>query len=116
MADITNTPQTDLIISMQSIMKSAIKQLKENGVDDIRITHLVKEMLPTSAITIWTKDDYTQSAFELGLIDEGESISDDTAEGISEYIMDNHDASIGVNWDVIEIAVEQILMEERAYD
>jgi hypothetical protein len=116
MADITNTPQTDLIISMQSIIKSAIKQLKENGVDDIRITHLVQEMLPTSAIAIWTKEDYTQAAFELGLIDEIEIISDDTAQGITEYIMNKHDATIGINWDVVEIAVQQILMEERAYD
>jgi hypothetical protein len=115
MDNIINTPQTDMIISMQSIIKSAIKQLKENGVDDIRITHLVQEMLPTSAITIWTKEDYTHSAFELELIDKGECLSDDTAEAIADYIMDNHDASIGVNWDVIEEAVQQILTEEKAY-
>ena len=102
MDSIIKTPQTDVVLSMSSIIASAINRMKEVGVDDIRIAHILKECLPTSAIAIWTKSDFTQSARDLGLIEPEESLTDEQSQEIAEALMNDHDATIGINWDVID--------------
>lgn len=102
MDNLIKTPQTDVVLSMSSIIASAINRMKEAGVDDIRIAHILKECLPTSAITIWTKTDFTQSARDLGLIEPKESLTDEQSKEIAEALMNTHDATIGINWDVID--------------
>ena len=102
MDNLIETPQTDLVMSMSSIISSAIKRMKEAGVGDIRIAHILKECLPTSAITIWTKEDFTQSARDLGLIGPSEVLTDEQSTEIAEALMNTHDATIGINWDVID--------------
>ena len=115
MDNLIETPQTDLVMSMSSIISSAIKRMKEAGVNDIRIAHILKECLPTSAITIWTKEDFTQSARDIGLIGTDGALTDKESTAIAEALMNTHDATVGINWEVIDEAIINTLIPQ-AYD
>jgi hypothetical protein len=69
------------------------KQIKPNNMKEIKIT--------------WTTDDVFMMADELGV-----ELGEHEADEILEQLYDNHDASIGICWDVIDSYIHQY-QEER---
>lgn len=57
---------------------------------------------------IWTTDDVFMMADELGI-----ELNENEAEEILELIYNNHDASIGICWDVIDSYIEQYQTERQ---
>lgn len=57
----------------------------------------------TVAATVFTVDDVLSLAFQL---DEDDPVCTEMAKDILNYVHDTQDASVGVNWDVIQTALE----------
>ena len=66
--------------------------------------------LPDTISINWEIDDVRSRNED----NDGDELSDDQCRLVLEKIKNNHDANIGVNWEVIDFWIEQILKDEDA--
>ena len=53
---------------------------------------------------IWTRHDIEETARDRF----GKSLSPESTSVVLEYLEDNHDSNIGINWDVVEAAINEL--------
>lgn len=77
-----------------------MKDLKEIQTED-----LIQELLSRGFIRVlWNKDDIINTAFNLGV-----TLTDEQVDDVANAIEHRFDANIGVNWNVIEYHINNIL-------
>lgn len=54
---------------------------------------------------IWHIDDVRRAS--------DDRLNDDECRDVLQYLLDEHDASIGINWEVIEFAIEELFPKDE---
>lgn len=54
---------------------------------------------------VWTSEDIQQQAYDSGY----DTLTDEQIHEIFESLMDNHDANVGINWEVISDTIDEVL-------
>ena len=86
----------------QTMIDDVLTILRNLGIDDPRIAPALEERWQNEDCIFWCTDDVIEHIKDRG----GVTLNLEQARKVLEAVFDNHDASIGINWDVLETHYE----------
>ena len=92
-------------------LMAALDEAIESGVSQLDIMRAAKEKCLSVLAMLWVREDFVGAALNRSLLSVGETLSDEAIAIIVEALENNHDANIGINWEIIDNAIEFLLDE-----